>query len=403
MGTSHPDPVASTWALSFERIEKANAAAAELLRFCAFLHPDAIPEEVFHQGAPELGPLLAPMASNALMWNEAVSEILKYSLLRRDPEAGTRLVQAVLKQGMDEVTQRLRAERFVRAVNRAFPFPEFSTWVFCERLLPQTHACAELINQWGFEFPEAARLLNQAGLYLFERGRYPDAEPLYQRALAIWERALGPEHPNVALNLNLALLYHAQGRYAKAEPLYKRALVIEKKALGPEHPNVAQSLNNLAELYHAQGRYAEAEPLYQHALAIGEKVLGPEHPNVAQSLNNLAELYHAQGRYAEAEPLYKHALAIGEKALGPEHPNVAQSLNNLAELYRAQGRYAEAEPLYKHALAIGEKALGPEHPDVATSLKNYAGLLHDMGRTEEAASLESRARTIRANRTTIVP
>ncbi len=38
---------------------------------------------------------------------------------------------------------------------------------------------------------------------------------------------------------------------ADAEPLYKRALAMLEKALGPEHPHVAASLNNLAELYRA--------------------------------------------------------------------------------------------------------------------------------------------------------
>src|SRR5207248_857422 len=42
----HPEPVATTWSLSFERVEKANPVAAELLQFCAFLDPNAIPEEI---------------------------------------------------------------------------------------------------------------------------------------------------------------------------------------------------------------------------------------------------------------------------------------------------------------------------------------------------------------------
>ena len=66
---------------------------------------------------------------------------------------------------------------------------------------------------------------------------------------------------------NQAELYKEEGRYAEAEPLYKRALAIWKKALGPDHPDFAQSLNNLAGLYLAQGRYADAEPLYKRALA----------------------------------------------------------------------------------------------------------------------------------------
>ena len=85
-------------------------------------------------------------------------------------------------------------------------------------------------------------------------------------------------------------LYRAQGRYADAEPLYQRSLAIWEKALGPEHPDVAQSLNNLARLYDTQGRYADAEPLCQRSLAIWETTLGPEHPAVATVLENYAFL-----------------------------------------------------------------------------------------------------------------
>jgi tetratricopeptide (TPR) repeat protein len=141
-----------------------------------------------------------------------------------------RLVQAVLKQGMDEATQRLWAERAVRAVDRAFPYMEFSTWPIWERLVPQAHTCAELINQWGLGFPKAARLLNQASRYLSERGRYPEAEPLYERALAIWEKALGSEHPQMAIFLeNYASLLRNMGHPAEAALLESRARAIRAK------------------------------------------------------------------------------------------------------------------------------------------------------------------------------
>ena len=69
----------------------------------------------------------------------------------------------------------------------------------------------------------------------------------------------------------LAGLYDDQGRYAEAESLYRRSLSIREKALGPEHSDVAQSPNNLAKLYHVQGKFREAEPNYQRALVIWEK------------------------------------------------------------------------------------------------------------------------------------
>jgi tetratricopeptide (TPR) repeat protein len=401
LAIDHP-PVATTWALSFEKIKQANPAAAELLRFCAFLHPDGIPEELLSKGASEIGPVLGPVGSDSLALNRSISEILKYSLLRRDSNTSTleihRLVQVVLKEGMDQATQELWAERAVRAVNRAFPRAEFSAWAVCERLLPQAHACAELIGQLSFEFLEGAQLLNHAGFYLYERRRYTDAEPLYQRALAIREKALRPEHPRVASVLNnLALLYQGQGQPAKAEPLYERALAIREKALGPEDPEVASSLNSLAHFYQDQGQPAKAEPLYKKALAIRKKVLNSKDPDVAMSLYGLAELYRAQRQYAQAKPLYRQALKLRKKALGPEHPDVAETLYGLARLCRAPNQYLRAKLFYQRALKIWEKALGPEHPDVAKCLKNYANLLRKMGRPDEAEPLEARAKAIRAN------
>src|SRR5271170_1153504 len=85
-----------------------------------------------------------------------------------------------------------------------------------------------------------------------------------------------------------AIAFYQLGQYAEAEPLHKRALAIREKALGPDHPDVATILNNLTRIYQAQGRYTEAEPDFKRALAIWEKALGPDHPNVGSGLNNLA-------------------------------------------------------------------------------------------------------------------
>ena len=85
---------------------------------------------------------------------------------------------------------------------------------------------------------------------------------------------------------------------------------MREKALGPEHPEVAMSLNNLALLYRNQGHYTEAEPLHKRALAIREQALGPEHPDVATSLENYATLLRETGRSAEAAELELRAKAI---------------------------------------------------------------------------------------------
>ncbi|MGA7325537.1 MAG: tetratricopeptide repeat protein, partial [Rhodomicrobium sp.] len=143
--------------------------------------------------------------------------------------------------------------------------------------------------------------LNRQAEQLYGQGKYREAAAIAEKALALAERVLGPEHPDTLISVgSLALLNKAQGRYGEAERLFKRALEVSERVLGPEHPGTLQSVNNLALLYEAQGRYGEAEPLHQRALAARERVLGPEHPDTLLSMNNLAAFYFERSDWAHA-------------------------------------------------------------------------------------------------------
>ena len=133
---------------------------------------------------------------------------------------------------------------------------------------------------------------------------------------------------------------YATNRLAEAEPLFRRALAIDEASFGPDHPDVATDLNNLAALLAATNRLAEAEPLYRRAVAINEASYGPDHPTVATTLNNQAELLRATNRLAEAEPLYRRARRSGSSSsrTGYEHPRLHFSLANYRGLLEAVGK-----------------------------------------------------------------
>jgi tetratricopeptide (TPR) repeat protein len=398
-GADHPEPVATTWSLSFTRVEETNSAASDLLRLCAYLAPDAIAEEILTLGAEHLGAVLGPVAADAFLLGQAIEALRAYSLLGRDASLQTlsvhRLVQAVVRDALDASGRQTWAERAIRAVHAALPPVEHANWSAWERLLAHAQACAAWMDPQEIHLQEAVVILQQTGWYLIERARYSEAEPLLARAYQMSEQEQGAEHLATALSLNnLAELYREQGKYEQAEPLYQRALAIREQQVGPEHPVTAGSLNNLALLYYAQGKYEQAEPLYVRVLEIFEQQLGPLHPHTAQSLDNLAELYRVLGKYEQAEPLHQRALAIREQQLGPLHPHTARSLNNLALLYKTQGKYEQAEPLYVRALAIYKQLVGPEHPDTANSLNNLAELYRALGKYEQAEPLYQRALAI---------
>jgi tetratricopeptide (TPR) repeat protein len=299
---AHPEPVATTWAISFKNVQQANPAAADLLRLCAFLAPDDIPEQMIIEASKDIGTELQSLVKNPHNLNLAIRELLKYSLVRRNSAERTiivhRLVQAVLRVEMDKETQKQWAERTIRVINKSFPDVRIvEMWPRCQQLLPHALMCAAFIMQWDLASPRAARLLNQAGYYLSQRARYQDSEPLYKRALATREEVQGPGHPDTATSVNnLAFLYWHQGKLDEAEQLLKRALAIREEALGDKHPDTAYSLNNLASLYHAQGKLTEAEPLLKEALATFKKVQGPDHPDTRAVQNNYDDLLQQMNR-----------------------------------------------------------------------------------------------------------
>ena len=386
----HLHSVDTTFALCFEKLQKENPAVELFLQMCAFMAPDAIPEEIFTS---------QDAFNNDIAFDQCIADCAKYSLVKRNVDNQTlslhRLTQVVLRERLEEDKRKEMAEKCVLALAKVFPDVKFENWPQCRRLLPHAMAISEWIEAYGIEIERVGYLCNQIAAYLWNQGRYAEAEPLYLKAIAIVEKALGLKHPLLATyNNNLALLYKAQGRYEAAELLYKKAIAIGEKTLGEEHPLLATYNNNLALLYKTQGRYEEAEPLYKKAIAIGEKTLGLENPDLATWYNNLASLYRNQGRYEDAEPLYKKAIVIIEKAFGLEHPNLASGYNNLAILYWNQGRYEQAEPLYKKAIAIVEKVLSKDHPGLATYYENYGLFLQETGREEEAKVYLGKAEAI---------
>lgn len=387
----HPEPVLATWSLSFAEVEQASAAAADLLRLCAYLYPDAIPEGIFRKEIADLSAGLQTIALDPIKLNEAIEELLKFSLVRRDPSARTltvhRLIQIALKEEMHEDTQRQWAERAIRVVNRAFPEVEFSTWALCQQYLPHAKISRTIIQQWNMEFLEAAELLYRVGYYLWDRSQYTEAEPFLQNALAIREKSLGLEDPEVAQTLNLlGVIYSDTDKYTQAESLLQRALAIREKTLDPEDPKVAESLHDLSLIYLALGKVLQAKSLMQRAVTIREKVLGRENLETARSFACLGTIYDALDNYTQCEQLEQQALAIRVKLLGQEHPDTAMSLSSLSITKAYQGDLIEAERLQRQALGIREKLLGREHIDTASSQQSLANIMYRQGKYIQAKS-----------------
>ena len=372
--------VAKTFALAIDEAARLHPGAEPLIVHAALLAPEPLPLFLFAEAREKFGPPLASALEGDGL-DEAVAALRAFALVDREPIADERdptlttdcirlhrLVRQVA-QGRREGEAREAARRaLVEALAAVYPegvFNDPAAWPRARRLDAIALALvgdAAALPQGVDE--QASYVLD--GLASYRHGAlaaYAAARPLYERALAIREKVLGPEHPDTANSLNnLALLLKDQGELAAARPLTSARWRSARRCSAPSIPIRRRASTISPSCCRTRASLRRRGRCIERALAIREKVLGPEHADTANSLNNLAFLLQPQGELAAARPLYERALAIREKVLGPEHPDTATSLNNLALLLHDQGELAAARPLFERALAIREKVLGPEHP-----------------------------------------
>ncbi|MCA9996928.1 MAG: tetratricopeptide repeat protein [Anaerolineales bacterium] len=391
--------VTTTWQIAFDHVATV-PGAADLLALCSCLAAEAIPLGLLRGlGEVEAGRLWQTVLGDELQFDAALAALHRYSLLTLGGEGVVlhRLVQMVARGQLGEAGLAEWVAVAAALLHKKYNFDrhDMATWPAGAALLPHLRAVAELAAAVPIESNEVAYLNNEIGSYLQVFISHAQAKPYYERALAIYEKVLGGEHPDTATSLNnLGVLLQAMGDYTGAKLCYERALAICEKVLGGEHPDTASSLNNLGGLLQATGDYVKAKSYVERALAICEKVLGGGHPFTALGLNNLGELLRAMGEYAGAKPYYERALAIWENVLGGEHLDTAQSLNNLGTLLRAMGEYDEAVPYFERAMQIRKKALGTAHPDFATSLWWLGVLAADRGERQQARDYVAQAYAI---------
>ncbi|HLZ55694.1 MAG TPA: FxSxx-COOH system tetratricopeptide repeat protein [Ktedonosporobacter sp.] len=398
----YPFSVATTWALSFERIKEQSPAAADLLCCCAFLHPDAIPEELFTgESSRHLGIPFQQVTCDNFAFNEAIRVLLTYSLIHRDPQTATlslhRLVQAVLLNAMPEEQQSRWQEYVVQALNEAFPENVLQEWTRCGRLLSHVRVCVSWIEQELLPSSEALSLLEKTGAYLQECREHSDAETFLRQALAMRKQQLGDQHPDLARCLNrLSALSYQQGKYEQIEVFAGQALAICEQFLGAKHPETATSLQGQAIVYRMQGKHKQAEAVLVRALAIYEQCLGTHHPDTARCLSNLACVYGLQGKYEQAEESNRRAISIYEQQLGTHHHRtVLYGWYFLGELYLAQGKYEQAKPLFERALVICKQLWGTESLETMVCLSGLARVYLEQGQYEQAKPLFEQAFAVR--------
>ncbi|KAL1918114.1 uncharacterized protein VTP21DRAFT_3380 [Calcarisporiella thermophila] len=169
----YPHSIASVWNISFNRVREINPAAVPILEVCTFLHPDEIPTLLFE---------------------------CQYRTFN------------FCSNSQSRETESLECESVQMAIALLNKFS----------LVPLTVRDTEGKGTELMDHPDtAASLYSPAVLYRVQ-DKYEQAEPLFQRALAIGEKGLGPDHPDTIASLQLSgqsLLSSGQVRAGRASTL----------------------------------------------------------------------------------------------------------------------------------------------------------------------------------------
>jgi tetratricopeptide (TPR) repeat protein len=233
-------------------------------------------------------------------------------------------------------------------------------------------------RELGANHPDFAKaLICLAGAYADE-AENQRAEEHYRRALRTLRRMadgdLDVQRLHIDATRGLANVMLALGRSQEAETMLRAALVMAERAAGHNSAEAAHVLSDLGVLHMRTGRLDVAASLHRHVLTILDQGMRHEDQLLATTLNHLGAVEHTRGMSAAGESFVRRSIEVRERVLGPDHPRVAADWSALGAILEAQGRYDEAESAYRRAFTILERWFGPNHRDAAAAAAKIAAL-----------------------------
>lgn len=251
------------------------------------------------------------------------------------------------------------------------------------RMASEVEAAAELANE-GYALSDLGSR-HAAGINLTERsaiavleGAHVTARSEARRAVALFENALGPEHPSTAMSWNQL----GNARRAAQDPegaveAYERGYeIIKDDESVDDGPRIRQMVG-LGAGYGDAGRHVDALEVFGEALSIASVAKAQWGITMLQS--NIGATLMSLGRYGEAEKQLEEALVHAEK-LDLDHYTMRVRAN-LGNAHAHRGDFEGALPHHRAALAIGERLLAPGSPEQVALHRNLAVILRQTSDT----------------------
>jgi serine/threonine-protein kinase len=165
-------------------------------------------------------------------------------------------------------------------------------------------------------------------------------------------------------------IHYLKGDYLRGLESVNRAIALKESFLGPDHPDVAISLDNAAVLLGELGRTSEAIAANERALRIHLRWYGEDSVATAMTLSNQGDIRLVADQKREAEIAYRRSLLIFEHQTSSDSVLRAYPLAGLGRTMVRDGRAVDAVSLLQRAFILNAHV-----PDVpfAVNTQFYLG------------------------------
>jgi tetratricopeptide (TPR) repeat protein len=368
-GTSpdYPKSMTAAWALAVEALETQLPVARRLLRLCAFFGPDAIPREVFRQGAKAASASVAEVISDPILFSRAIRELGRFALVTLDGRsvAVHRLVQALLR---DELTEAERGsyQRDVHLIMAAATpdNPDDRTkWAGFRGLLP--HVIADTTGLARSNEPAVRDLALRMMRYADQSGDYPSCIALAEGFIEQWTKDSGPDSPSVLrAQRHLGNAQRNMGQYAQAAKTTQETLTRARVVLGESDPTTLSLRAASGADMRARGDFQAALAIDEESRALYEDAYGAHDSRTLRLLSSLALDLGLNSQYSEAKDLYRIASQdMNDAGSDSSDADKLGAWIGLAWALRVLGEYKDALDVLQEVRDFTQdpEGLAPEH------------------------------------------
>lgn len=199
---------------------------------------------------------------------------------------------------------------------------------------------------------ERAITIHNYGNFLMRQRQLDDAEAAYREAIDLREKVLPADHPKTLsskylLGQTLAL----KGKFDEAEKIYEPVLAAYRRTIGVNTRDAIRVISSLADSKRRRNDLVAAETLAREAVELARPV---DRAQTAASLRTLANVLVSLKRPKEAVPIYQECVDVRNE-IGPTAFETGLLLSDFAQVLLMTDAPAEAEVKARAAIEILEK------------------------------------------------